>query len=231
MAKRKEKPGTAAVRRNISEIIETQFTSQQAFASRVGVTQGVVSQWLNGGCPGMESMTKIADSLGLTIEDIVSESNGYYAKRHNANGTPPWAVFPSSSHRATLPLVGRGHAGKPGDPDEMDGVVELPASVAAGHPKAYFLEVEGDCMDRVYPEGCYILVDPDREPQDGSVAVFSIEGMGYVIRRLKTAAKRILLVPESFNDEHDDIVITDNDERTVEAVGTVVWFQAKKEMD
>lgn len=86
-------------------------------------------------------------------------------------------------------------------------------------------------MNRVYNEGCYILVDPDREPQDGSIAVFSIESIGYVIRRLKTAAKRILLVPESFNTEHDDIVITDDDERTVEAVGTVVWFQAMKEME
>jgi len=31
--------------------------------------------------------------------------------------------------------------------------------------------------------------------------------------------------------EHADIVITAADERTVELVGTVVWFQAAKEME
>lgn len=207
--------------------------TQKQLSAQLGVREQTVIKWEGGGISqprNKDVLEKIYDILGITYDDLFGSSNGFYAKVSGLSDAPDGAVATVFSSVATLPLLGRGHAGKPTEPDEIDGVVELPASVAAGHPKAYFLEVEGDCMDRVYPEGCYILVDPDREPCDGSVAVFSIEGMGYVIRRLKTAAKRIMLVPESFNPEHDDIVIADDDERTVEAVGTVVWFQAKREM-
>lgn len=109
-------------------------------------------------------------------------------------------------------------------------MVELPASVAANHPHAYFVEVEGDCMDKVYPEGCYVLVDPDREPQDGSVAAVAIDGADYVMRRLKKGTESLLLVPESNNVGHREILVTEGDGKVVSLVGTVVWFQAKKEM-
>lgn len=127
--------------------------------------------------------------------------------------------------------MGRVHAGEPTDPEFLDDMVELPASVAEAHPRAYFLEVEGDCMDKVYPEGCMILVDPEKPPQDGSVAAVSIDGTEYVMRRLHRGASSLMLSPESFNPEHVDIVVTEDDGRTVNLVGTVVWFQSKKEME
>ena len=97
------------------------------------------------------------------------------------------------------------------------------------HRNAYFLEVEGDCMDRVYPEGCFILVDPDKMPVNGSVAVVSIDGSDYVIRRMYRGASTLVLSPDSHS-EHEDIVITSAEGKTVELVGTVVWFQPKDEL-
>ena len=107
----------------------------------------------------------------------------------------------------------------------------MPLSVSKSHPNAYFLEVEGDCMDKVYPEGCLILVDPDREPQNGSIAAVSIDGSDYVMRRLLRTANTMILAPESFNTEHEDIVITASSGKTVSLAGTVVWFQPAKEME
>ena len=86
-------------------------------------------------------------------------------------------------------------------------------------------------MDKVYPEGCYILVDPDREPCNGSIAAVVIDGRDAVMRRLLRTSSTIVLAPESTNPEHKDLVITANDEHTVELVGTVVWFQASREME
>ena len=110
-------------------------------------------------------------------------------------------------------------------------MVELPASVAANHPHAYFLEVMGDCMDKVYPDGCLILVDPDQMPADGSIAAVSIDGTDYVMRRLHKGASSMMLSPESTNPEHKDIVITSGDGHTVSLVGTVVWYQPAKELE
>lgn len=86
-------------------------------------------------------------------------------------------------------------------------------------------------MDRVYPEGCLILVDPDREPQNGSIAAVSIDGADYVMRRLLRTSNTMVLAPESFNPEHEDIVITAASGKTVELAGTVVWYQPSREME
>ena len=86
-------------------------------------------------------------------------------------------------------------------------------------------------MDRVYPEGCYILVDPDKEPSSGSIAAVMVDGHDAVMRRLLRTSSTIVLAPESTNPEHKDLVITATDEHTVGLVGTVVWFQASREME
>lgn len=219
------------IRNNIEALLDAFNVTQEAFARSIGKTQGAVSQWLSGrNEPSSRTVERICEVYNLDKDDIMSDRHGLYAKLHGLEAAPAGAVAPAPSAVATLPLLGRIHAGEPTDPEEAEGVVELPASVAANHPHAYFVEVEGDCMDKVYPEGCYVLVDPDREPQDGSVAAVSIDGADYVMRRLKKGAGSLMLVPESGNPAHRDILVTEGDGKVVSLVGTVVWFQAKKEM-
>lgn len=43
------------------------------------------------------------------------------------------------------------------EPEVLDDRVPLPYEVLQHHKRAYFLEVEGDCMSRVYPELCRML--------------------------------------------------------------------------
>ena len=86
-------------------------------------------------------------------------------------------------------------------------------------------------MNKVYPEGCLICIDPNKEPVNGSIAVASIDGSDYVMRRLYKGVTVIVFSPDSYNDKYDDIVITSSDDITVELAGTVVWFQPEKEME
>nr|DAX23555.1 MAG TPA: SOS-response transcriptional repressors (RecA-mediated autopeptidases) [Caudoviricetes sp.] len=219
--------------RNIKALREKFDITQQQLADVAGVTRQAVVDWERGKRKTIrndEVIEAITSHFNLTSEDLFSD-NGLYAKLHGLTEAPAGAISPTGSASAFLPLRGRVHAGDPTDPDNLDGTVELPASVAANHPHAYFLEVEGDCMDRVYPEGCYILVDPDRAPADGSIAAVSLDGTEYVMRRLHMGATSMMLSPESSNPEHADIVVQQGDGRTVSLVGTVVWYQAKKEME
>ena len=133
--------------------------------------------------------------------------------------------------QAYAPLLGRVHAGDACEPDVIDDRIPIPYEVRSAHPHGYFLEVEGNCMSRVYPEGCHIYIDPCRQPVNGSVAVVSIDGADYVMRRLYNTGRTIVLSPDSWDDSYEDIVITGEDERTVEYVGTVVWFQPAEEME
>ncbi|WP_302796910.1 LexA family protein [Adlercreutzia equolifaciens] len=213
-----------AIADNIKRLRLKRDWTQEHLADLVGVTRSTVTQWETGWSqPRMGAVEKLAAAFGVSVADMVDDGQ---------RELPRGAILPRKSKAAYAPLLGRVHAGDPQDPDVVDGpMVELPESIAEAHPRAYFLEVEGDCMDRVYPEGCLILVDPDREPQNGSIAAVSIDGADYVMRRLLRTSNTMVLAPESFNPEHEDIVITAASGKTVELAGTVVWYQPSREME
>ena len=184
-------------------------------------------------------IAKITELFGVDKEDITSESFGFYAQATDL--IPKYgkkvlekfhkALPPNDNpKRAYAPLLGRVHAGDAQEPDVLDDRVPVPYEVLQNHKRAYFLEVEGDCMSRVYPEGCRVLIDPDRAPQSGSIAVVSIDGSDYIMRRLLVGAQTLVLSPESYSDAWEDIVIK-ADEHTVEMVGTVVWYQPARELE
>lgn len=208
---------------NIKKLRTDRDWTQEQLAEKVGVTRSTVTQWETGWSqPRMGAIERLAAAFGVSVSEMVDEGS---------HALPKGAIFPKPSPRATAPLLGRVHAGDAQEPDIIEDKIELPYSVRQSHPNAYFLQVEGDCMDKVYPEGCYILVDPDREPANGSIAAVMIDGRDAVMRRILRTASTMVLAPESWNPKHEDIVITSSDDCTVELVGTVVWFQAAKEME
>lgn len=219
--------------RNIKALRDREGISQYKFADDIDVTQTTVSSWETRGKQprSKDVVNRICNTYRVTEQDLYGFNDGLYAKLHGLTDAPAGAIAAKASNAAFLPLRGKVHAGDPQDPENLDGMVELPASVAANHPHAYFLEVMGDCMDKVYPDGCLILVDPDQMPADGSIAAVSIDGTDYVMRRLHKGASSMMLSPESTNPEHKDIVITSGDDHTVSLVGTVVWYQPAKELE
>ena len=97
-------------------------------------------------------------------------------------------------------------------------MAEPPESITEAHPRTSFLEAKRDCMDKVHSEGCLILVDPDpnHDPQNGSIAAASSDGVNYVIRHLLRTSNTMILVPESFNPSREDIAVTTASEKNVE---------------
>lgn len=211
---------------NIKSFREAAGLTQEGLADKLGVARSTVTQWENGWSnPRMGMVQKLAGVFGVSTADIVYDGPSEDYMR------PKGAIKPIASKPAYLPLLGRVHAGDAQEPDILDDKVELPASVAENHPHAYFLEVEGNCMSNVYPEGCYILIDPNRQPSNGSIAVVSIDGADYVMRRLYKGASTIVLSPDSAQGGYDDIVINADSEHTIEFHGAVVWYQPSKEME
>ena len=218
---------------NIDALLVKFDLKPESLARIAGVSTATVSRWRTGQTDNIRkaNLERICEQLELSPDDILSSSAGLAAKEHGRYAMPDGAMLPSDARPAYAPLLGRVHAGDACEPDVIDDRIPIPYEVREAHPRGYFLEVEGTCMSRVYPEGCHIYIDPAQQPRNGSVAVVSIDGADYVMRRLYNTGRTVVLSPDSWDDCYEDIVITVEDERTVEYVGTVVWFQPSEEME
>lgn len=225
------------IRENIVALREMYDITQEELAGVAGVSRGAVSQWEGGFSePRMGAIQKIADHFGLMKSNIIEDGGMSLVDPFTKKpfGEPPFprgAFAPAASSPAHAPLLGRVHAGDAVEPDVLEGEVSLPHEVRERHPNGYFLEVEGDCMNNVYPPGCLIYIDPDKEPQNGSIAAVEIDGHDAVMRRLYRGASTIVLSPDSTSPRYDDIVLKADEDHTVELVGTVVWYQPAREME
>lgn len=206
---------------NIRRLREQRGLTQEQLGKMVDVSRSTITQWERGWTtPRMGNVQLLAGALGVSTADIIADEL-----------PPSNAIKPATPKPAYAPLLGRVHAGKAQEPDVLQDAVPVPYEIIKRHPQGYFLQVEGDCMDNVYPEGCYILIDPEQCPSNGSIAVVSIDGADYVMRRLYRGANTLILSPDSHNAEHVDMVFAATTEHTVEFHGTVVWFQSSKEME
>lgn len=206
---------------NIRRLREQRGLTQEQLGKMVDVSRSTITQWERGWTtPRMGNVQLLAGALGVSTADIIADEL-----------PPSNAIKPATAKPAYAPLLGRVHAGEAHEPDVLHDAIPVPYEIIKRHPQGYFLQVEGDCMDNVYPEGCYILIDPEQRPSNGSIAVVSIDGADYVMRRLYRGANTLILSPDSHNAEYEDMVFTAADEHTVEFHGTVVWFQSSKEME
>lgn len=210
------------ISQNIKRLRKQAGMTQVELAEKLDVARSTITQWETGwSSPRMGMVQKLAGVFGVTSAEMLAEPTDL----------PDGAMLPSDARPAYAPLLGRVHAGDACEPDVIDDRIPIPYEVREAHPRGYFLEVEGGCMSRVYPEGCHIYIDPAQQPRNGSVAVVSIDGADYVMRRLYNTGRTVVLSPDSWDDCYEDIVITVDDGRTVEYVGTVVWFQPAEEME
>lgn len=225
------------IRENIIALRHIYGVTQEELASIAGVTRGAVSQWEGGFSePRMGAIQKMADHFHIRKSNII-EDGGMDAidpvtkrPRNLPKGARPVQGMPMGY----VPLRGRVHAGPFTEPEDLADREELalvPQFLIDADPDTYALEAEGDCMNRIYPEGCTVIVSPNREPQNGSVAVVALDGHDAIMRRMIRTASTLILSPESFNPEHKDIIITEDSDHTVEFWGRVVWFQASGEME
>lgn len=211
---------------NILRLRESRGMTQEEFGDIADVSSMAVSQWENGrAVPRMGAVQKIADYFGINKSEIIDEQRPI----------PSGAKKTAGMAMGYVPLRGRVHAGPFTHPENLEAREELvlvPQHLIDSDPGVYACEVEGDCMNKVYPESnCIIVVSPNKEPKNGSIAVVTLDGCDALVRRMYKTANTLVLSPESWNPEHKDIIITADSDHTVEFGGKVVWYQAAKEME
>lgn len=193
--------------------------SQEELARRVGLTNTAVSQWEGGRAkPRIGVMKALSEIFGMTVSELLGED------------APGAGMHEPVGRSGMVPMrrLGRTHAGNAVEEIPDDGVVEVPAGVAGRHPHAFMLDVDGDCMDRAYPPGCVVMVDPDMEPWNGCAVVAETQPGESVMRRYMRGSSTLMLSPDSY-EEHDDLVFSGDSCAEVRLIGVVVWYQASSD--
>lgn len=218
------------IKENIIQLRKIHGITQKELAEIAGVTENAVSKWENGYSePRMGAIERIAACYGLKKSHII-ENGGMNEVDPVTKKLKPLPV--QGMKMGKVPLYGRVHAGSPEwqpDPDIVK-EVEIPQFLLDDDPECYALIAEGDCMDKVYPEGCVVVVSPKKEPNNGSVAVIRIDNYETILRRVYRTSHTLILAPDSYNPEHTDIIYQDDTEHDIQFLGRVVWFQSAKEM-
>lgn len=204
----------------LKELRKKAGLTQQEVADKVDVSRVAVGQWESGSVtPRPNKIERLAELFGVSIAQLL----GY-----DFDSLPRGAMPITSSEEAMVPMLELGsiHAGDPKEAIEDAVLVQVPADVARYHRSGYLLRVEGGCMDRVYPEGCRVLVDPAMEPRPGSAVAAQVDGGDVVMRRYYRGRDTLMLVSDSLSGDYEDIVFKGG-MGDVRLLGVICWFQAE----
>lgn len=196
----------------IRRLREDSGYSQERLADLLEVNRSAIAHWESGRTlPRMGNVRRLAEIFGIKVSDILDGD------------------VPSSHAFVNLRPLGHVHAGPFSDEDNTDETtIEVPSSVLERHPNAFAVLVEGDCMNRIAPEGMAVVVDPDLMPTNGKAVVVETEDHQALIRRWYQGENTLMLVADS-TEHFDDIVLVGN--APIRVIGTVVWVQSPHELE
>lgn len=198
--------------------------TQLELAQRLDLTSTAIGAWEAGRAkPRLDKLEQLASILG---------TSAYYLLNGEEPPSPDFS-YPSGARRPVgrsgmVPMrrLGKTHAGDAIEELVDEGEVEVPAHVAEMHPNGFVLSVEGDCMDRAYPDGCVVLVDPDAQPWNGCAVVAETAPGESVLRRYMRGSNTLMLSADSHSGDYEDMVFSNEETQEVRTLGVVVWFQA-----
>lgn len=203
---------------NMGEIRRQAGYTQKAAAEASGIPLGTLRRWEQGqNDPDMGSLMKLAELYHTTLDSMLITRQEIPGKVLQMRRSP--------SH--PMPVVGRIAAGTPREAIYQAGEThETPDDLWQAHPDGFWLEVSGNSMNRLFPEGTLVLVDPDEEVRNGDVGVVFVNGDDATLKRVYYDGETVRLHPESHDPEYQDRVIDrdDPDAPEVRVLGRAVAY-------
>jgi phage repressor protein C with HTH and peptisase S24 domain len=151
--------------------------------------------------PSTESLAKVLDATGATLDAFTSLVTGARAIPGGGNGRVP----PGPQKR--IPLIGLAQAGGEGYFDDggypVGGSWDEVGLPDINDPHAYALEISGESMEPVYRDGDQIIVSPGAPIRRGDRVVVRTQKGEVMAKQLaRRSARRVEL--RSLNPEHQD---------------------------
>ncbi len=165
-------------------------TTQEALAKKLDVTQGMITHWVTGRKkPTVESLERIAEALGLTLDYFISNKDANEETIENVSKRMDWIPVLGISSATNEKFI----------VEEVESYIPFPKT----SPKQFAIKVEGNCMEdpkdpqnSIY-NGSYVIIDPETEVGNGDVVLARISKDFSTIKRMYIKDETIELIPDN----------------------------------
>ncbi|MDF0040795.1 XRE family transcriptional regulator [Staphylococcus pseudintermedius] len=169
-----------------------------------------ISEWEKGKyTPKMKTLSELARLFNVSINDLM--------EKDLSNTKPQIDTLPVTA----IPVVAKISAGLPIYTEEN--IIEytyIPSQMTKGGKELFGLKVSGDSMDKEFRDGDVVIVEKDAIVENGQIGVVNVNGYNATVKRVRYNDDKIVLLPESNNNDHLPQVYTNDDE--IKVVGKVV---------
>ena len=195
--------------KKVRELRENARMTQEALGEKLGLSPAAVGAWEAGRAkPRLGKMQELADLFGVSVSSLIGEQSS----------VPVVGV-----QTGMVPLVATSHMGSAADDEEPLLEVPVPIHIIQRHDGCFAVRAEGGCMDKRYPSDSIIVIDPRMEPKVGDAVMARFQDGRSVIRAYMPGSSILMLSPDSWSGEYEDIIIHADDD-PVELVGVAVWY-------
>ena len=198
---------------DVREMILDRYNSIAAFSRKVDLPSRTIYSALRKGLANttLTTIVPICEELGIEPLEIVQG-------RLTCSPDTPKPVF--------VPLYGSISAGPPDETVPVDDLFPIPAGLHAAHERAFMLRIKGNSMNKVFPNGYLVLVDPQEiDVISGRIYAVSIGKDEATVKRVRLLDNGLSLDPDSDDPTIRPILLDYGIKGTPKAsvIGRVVW--------
>ena len=184
--------------------------TQEELGNYVGVQKSAIAKYENGRIENLKRTTieKLSELFGILPSELlgISATNNVMSNTTNVIGVVP----------AGTPLEAI---------EDIIGEIEYPSRFA--NKEVFALQIKGDSMNKVLPDGCIGLFEKTSTLENGEIGAIMVNGDDATVKKFYRLTDSYVLEPVSFNPEQHPLIIKDGTV-PVHAIGKLIWYCSKE---
>lgn len=184
----------------IKRILIERDMSQSSLSKLTGISKATISRLLSG---------KQTNNTQDTINKIVTALN---IDKNELNRKTSLSTFLNNNEVRPLDLIqvkilGSVRAGVPMMVNEnYEGEIKVSKEHLSPGKMHYALKIQGDSMDKEFPEGTFVVVEKTEVVENGDIAVVGINGNEATVKKVQFHEENIVLIPMSNNPKYIPVI-------------------------
>ncbi|WP_282803658.1 helix-turn-helix domain-containing protein [Secundilactobacillus kimchicus] len=199
--------------------------AQPKLADLMSVSQSTIAMWESG-------KRKISADDLVKLSQLFNVSVDYLLGNNTLNSDD--AAAPISQENSndlieatqSIPVYGAIHAGAPAFAEQnIIGVTAATDRIVHeyGRQNLFALQINGDSMSRVIPNGYTAVFAKDIGIENGDIVAVLVDHEEATIKRFRKTSVAVIFEPDSYNESYKPIIFPENEEQDFKILGKYLY--------